>query len=181
MTDKSSCSIYELKAALGHLCHAHCSRTQPNVWSLSWSHHCYICYLLCLPSVTQFLVTLVICWRIYCLPYHIMVLFQHFLMMKTSSFDDSTSGFTFIIGEFLCFSCRLSPIDWQTVESFPCSTSAYIYSHGLDCTSSLGLFMKTLVPHLWTKLRKIMFHLCTQLPDLWRLIIIVYCGRDPPL
>ena len=90
-------------------------------------------------------------------------------------------GFTFIIGEFLCFSFQLSPIDWQTVESSPCSTSTYIYSHGLDCTSSLGLFMKTLVLYLWTKLRKIMFYPFTQLPDLWRLITIVYYVFDPPL
>ena len=26
-----------------------------------------------------------------------------------------------------------------------------MYSHGLDCTDSLGLFMKTLVSYLWTK------------------------------
>ena len=41
-----------------------------------------------------------------------------------------------------------------------------IYSHGLDCTSSLGFFMKTLVSYLWTKLRKTMLYLFTQLPDL---------------
>jgi len=82
-------------------------------------------------------------------------------------FDDSTSGFTLIIGEFLCFSCQLSSIGWQTVEFSPCSTSAYPYSHGLDCTGSLGFCMKTLVLHLRTKLRKTMFHfLYIQLPDL---------------
>ena len=56
-----------------------------------------------------------------------------------------------------------------------------IYSHGLDCNGSLWLFMKTLVSYLWTKLCKIMLWLFTQLPYLWRLIIIVYCGFDPPL
>ena len=56
-----------------------------------------------------------------------------------------------------------------------------IYSHGLDCIGSLGLFMKTLVSYLWTKLHKTMLYLFTQLPDLWRLIILVYCGFDPPL
>ena len=48
--------------------------------------------------------------------------------------------------------------------TIPCLNSTYIYSHGLDCSGSLGLFMKTLVPHLWTKLHKIMFYLCTRLP-----------------
>ena len=54
-----------------------------------------------------------------------------------------------------------------------------IYSHGLDCTGSLGIFMKTLVSHPWTKLRKIMLWLLTQILDLWRFIIIVYCGFNP--
>ena len=49
-----------------------------------------------------------------------------------------------------------------------------IYSHGLDCTVSLGSFMKTLVLPLWTKSRKIMFSAYTQLPDLWRLIIVLW-------
>ena len=34
----------------------------------------------------------------------------------------------FTIGEFLCFSCQLSPIDWQYVESFPCSTSTHLFT-----------------------------------------------------
>ena len=41
-----------------------------------------------------------------------------------------------------------------------------IYSHGLDCTGSLGLFMKTLVSYLWTKLHKTMFYSDIQLPDI---------------
>jgi hypothetical protein len=59
-------------------------------------------------------------------------------------FDGSTSGFTFIIGELLCFSCQLSSIGWQTVESSPCSTSAYPYSHGLDCTWFFGILYEDL-------------------------------------
>ena len=59
-------------------------------------------------------------------------------------FDGSTSGFTFLIGEFLCFSCQLSSIGWQTVESSPCSTSAYLYSHGLDCTWFFGILYEDL-------------------------------------
>ena len=36
MIDKSSCIICKVKSCLGSsLCHAHCSRTQPNVLSLS--------------------------------------------------------------------------------------------------------------------------------------------------
>ena len=56
-----------------------------------------------------------------------------------------------------------------------------IYSHGLDFTGSLVFFTKTLGSYPWTKLRKIMLWSLTQLPNLWRLIIIVYCGLDPPL
>ena len=52
---------------------------------------------LCFPSFAQFLVTLVIRWRICFLPYHSMVPFQHFLMKKTYSFDDGTSGLIFIM------------------------------------------------------------------------------------
>ena len=40
-------------------------------------------YYLCLPSRIQFLVTLVICWRIHCLPHHSTVFHQYFLKMKT--------------------------------------------------------------------------------------------------
>ena len=81
------------------------------IYSLIQSLFYLLSFSLCLPSFTQFLVTLVIRWRIYCLPYHIMVLFQYFLKMKISIFDDRTSGFTSLIGEFLFFSCWLSLID----------------------------------------------------------------------
>ena len=104
MTNKSSCSI--LYTTLGHLCVGltvqglySMSDLQPNPIIVT-----SIIYL-CLPSFYQFLVTLVMHWRIYCLSYHSMVPFQHFLMTKTQSFHDGTSGVTFIIGEFLCFSC----------------------------------------------------------------------------
>ena len=96
-------------------------------------------------------------------------------------FDDSTSGFTLIIGEFLCFSCQLSSIGWQTVEFSPCSTSAYPYSHGLDCTGSLGFCMKTLVLHLWTKLRKTMFHFLYPASRSFEDSSLLSCGFDPPL
>ena len=84
MNDKSSCTIYKFKSFLGSsLCRAHCSRIYPCIWFLSWSHHFPIWYYLCLPSFIQFLVTLVIRWRIYCLPHHSMVSHQHFLTMNT--------------------------------------------------------------------------------------------------
>ena len=72
-------------------------------------------------------------------------------------------------------------IYWSTIY-WICSMFNFnnIYSHGLDCTSSLGLFMKTLVSHSWTNLCKIMLWLLTHPPYLWRFIIIVYCGFDPP-
>ena len=85
MRDKSSCPIYLLYAALGHLC---VMLTVQGLYLVSdLSPDPILLYLLsiylCLPSFSQFLVTLVIRWRIYCLPYHSMVLFQHFLMTKT--------------------------------------------------------------------------------------------------
>ena len=104
-------------------------------------------YYLCLPSLIQFLVTLVIRWRIYCLPHHNMVSHQHFLKTKTWSFDDGTLGFTFIIGEFLCFSFQLSPIDWKSVESFPCCISIHLFTWpGLYWF--LCILTKTLGSHL---------------------------------
>ena len=42
----------------------------------------------------------------------------------------------------------------------------------------LGSCMKTLVPHLWTKLHKTMFRFYIQLLDLWRLIIIILWLRS---
>ena len=53
------------------------------IYSLIQSPLYLLSFSLCLPSFAQFLVTLVIRWRIYCLPYHSMVQFQHFLMTKT--------------------------------------------------------------------------------------------------
>ena len=84
MTDKSSCPICKVKSCIGSsLCRAHCSRIYPYIWSISSSHHCPIWYYLCIPSFIQFLVTLVIHWRIYFLPHHNMVSHQHFLKMNT--------------------------------------------------------------------------------------------------
>ena len=46
MADKSSCSLYKLCAALGHLCGVLTIQGLfPNVCFIAWSHHCYICYL----------------------------------------------------------------------------------------------------------------------------------------
>ena len=104
MTDKSSCSV--LYAALGHLYVVLIFQGLYSMFDLQPDSIIVISVIyLCLPSFSQFLVTLVIHQRIYCLSYHSMVPFQHFLMTKAQSFDDGTSGFTFIIGEFLFFSC----------------------------------------------------------------------------
>ena len=84
MTYKSSCSIYKLKAALGHLCVVLIVQGLHPMFDLYLDPIIVISVIyLCLPSFSQFLVTLVIRWRIYCLPYHSMVPFQHFLMTKT--------------------------------------------------------------------------------------------------
>ena len=144
MTDKSSCTICKSKAALGHLCVM--LTVQGSIPSSDYYPDSIIILFeqyLCLPSHTQFLVTLVFCWRIYFPPHHNTVSHQHFLKTKNQSFDDGTLGFTFIIGELLCFSCQfhllidnlLNPIHVQL---------QHIYSHGLDCTSSFGFLMKTL-------------------------------------
>ena len=112
MTDKFSCSIYKLKAALGHLCvmlivqglHPMFDLYPDSIIVISVIY----CVSLLLPSSQSLLSSvggsvafLITTW------FH----FQYFLMVKTQSFDDRTSGFIFIIGEFLCFSCQLLLID----------------------------------------------------------------------
>ena len=94
-------------------------------------------YYLCLPSHIQFLVTLVICWRIHCLPHHSKVSHQYFLKTKTQSFDDGTLGFTIITGELLCFSCQFHSLSDILLSSFHVRLQ-HIYSHGKDCTGSFG-------------------------------------------
>ena len=50
MTDRSSCSIYTLYAALGHICVVLTVQgIFPNVCFISWSHNCYIYYLFVFP------------------------------------------------------------------------------------------------------------------------------------
>ena len=85
MIDKSSCPIYLLYTALGHLCVVLTVQGFFHylIYSLIQSRLYMLSIYLCLPSFSQFRVTLVIRWRISCLPYHSMVLFQHFLMTKT--------------------------------------------------------------------------------------------------
>ena len=50
-------------------------------------------------------------------------------------FDDSTSGFTFIIGEFLCFSSQFHSL-FDILMSYFHVLLQHIYSHGKDCTGS---------------------------------------------
>ena len=83
ITDKSSFSICKLKFALGHLCvvltvqgFIHASNYYPDPIIILSKYH------ICLPSRIQFLVNLMIHWRIYCLPHHNIVSHQHFLKMK---------------------------------------------------------------------------------------------------
>ena len=77
MTDKSSCSIYPLYAALGHICVVLIVQGLYPMSDLSPDPIIVISVIyLCFPSFAQFLVTLVIRWRICCLPYHSMVPFS---------------------------------------------------------------------------------------------------------
>ena len=91
MTDNSSCYIYKLKDSLGHLYFM--LTVQGSIPSSDYYPDSIIIlseYYLCLPSHIQFLVTLVICWRIHCLRHHNMVSHQYLLKTKTQSFDDGT-------------------------------------------------------------------------------------------
>ena len=84
MTDRSSGHICKSKASLGHLCVV--LTVQGFILVSDYYPDSIIIlsdYYLCLPSLIQFLVTLVIHWRIYFLPHHSMVSLQHFLKMKT--------------------------------------------------------------------------------------------------
>ena len=76
ITDRSSCSIYKLYAALVHLCVVLIVQGLFPMSNLSPDPIIVIFVIsLCLPSFAQFLVTLVIHWRICFLPYHSMVPF----------------------------------------------------------------------------------------------------------
>ena len=84
MTDKSSCSICKLKNALGH--HYVVLTIQGFIPSSDYYPDSIIIlseYYLFLPSRIQFLVTLVICWRIHYLPHHSIVSHHHFLKTNT--------------------------------------------------------------------------------------------------
>ena len=84
MTDKSSCPICKVKSALGHL--SVVLIHQGSIPSSDYYPNSIIIlfeYYLCLPSCIQFLVTLMICWRIHFLPHHSMIFHQHFLKMET--------------------------------------------------------------------------------------------------
>ena len=148
MTDKSSCLICKLKVALGHLCVV--LTVQGFIPSSNYYPDSIIIlskYYLCLPSLIQFLVTLLIHWRIYFLPHHSMVSYQYFLKMKTQSFDNGTLGFTIIFGEILCFSCQFHLLFENLLNPFLVRLQ-HIYSHGLDCTGSFVFFTHTLGSHL---------------------------------
>ena len=87
MKDTSSCSIFKLKAALGHLYVVLTIQGFIPVFAYYPYSIIILCdYYLCLPSLIQFLVTLVICWRIQCLPHHHTFSHQYLLKTKTYSF-----------------------------------------------------------------------------------------------
>ena len=129
MTDKSSRSICKVKSFLGSsLCHAHCSRIYPCIWLLSWFHHYPIWVLL----VFTFS---------YTVPSHSCYLLEDPLP------SSSQYGFSLVLpeDEYLAFwrwylrihfhhwwtpllQLSISPIDWQCVESFPCSTSTHLFT-----------------------------------------------------
>ena len=87
----------------------------------------------------------------------------------------------FYFCEFLCLSCQLSPIGWQSVESYPCSTSI----------TSIHLAWIALV--LWGFWRRPSVHiyglscarLCCGHLHSFQIFedssLFVYCGFDPPL
>ena len=84
MTDKSSCPIYyTLPRVISVSCSLFKDSSHYLIYTLIQSPLYLLSFSLCLSSFAQFLVTFVVCWRIYCLPYHNMVQFQHFLMTKT--------------------------------------------------------------------------------------------------
>ena len=133
----------KLKAALGHLYvvltvqrFIPTSDYYPDSIIILSKHY------LCLPSFIQFLVILVIHWRIYFLPHHGMVSHRHFLKMKTYSFDDGTLGFTIIIGELLFFSCQFHLLIDNLLSPFHVRLQ-HFYSHGMDCTGSFGFRWRT--------------------------------------
>ena len=182
MTDKSSCSTYKLYAALGHLCGVLTVQGLfPNVWSIAWSHHCYICYLFVspffcpvpshscdpledlLPSLSQhgFVSTLPDDEDLEFWQWYLRIHFDHWWIPLLQ---------LLIIIYWLTNCWILSMFDF----SLPLFTWLGLYWF-------FGILMKTLVSHIWTKLHNIMFHLCTHRPDIWRLVIILYCGFDPPL
>ena len=111
------------------LCCANCSRILPNVWSITWSYHCYICYLFTCVSL------------FFPIPSHscdpledlFPSLSQHGSVSVFPDDEDLEFWQSYLrihlhFCEFLFFSYRLSPIGWQSVESYPFLTSiTYIH------------------------------------------------------
>ena len=117
----------------------------------------FVIYL-CLPSFSQFLVTLVIHWRIYCLPYHSTVPFSVLPDGEDLEFWRSYLRIHFhywwipllqlsIITYWLTNCWILSMFDF----SLPLFTWLGLYWF-------FGILYEDLSSHLWTKLRKIMFY-----------------------
>ena len=159
MTDKSSCIIYKVKSCLGSsLCHAHGSRIYPCFCLLSWFDHYPIWYHLCLPSFIQFLVTLVICWRICCLPYHSMVPFSVLPDGKDLEFWRSYLRIHFYHWWIPLLQLSII-IYWLTnywiLSMFDFSLPLFAW---LGLYWFFGILYEDLSSHLWTKLRNIMFY-----------------------
>ena len=84
MTYNYNYPICKLKYSLGHLCVV--LIVQGSIPSFDYKPDSIIIlseYYLCLTSCIQFLVTLVICWRIHYLHHHNMVSHRYFLERKT--------------------------------------------------------------------------------------------------
>ena len=160
MTDKSSCSIYELKLP----------------WVISVSCSLFKDLTLCLiytliPSFSYLL--LLVSPFFYPVPSHscdpledLLPSLSQYGSASALPDDEDLEFWRSYLGIhfWLIPLFQLSVITYLLTICWICSMFNFnnIYLHGLDCTGSLGLFMKTLVSHLWTKLRKVMLWLLTQ-------------------
>ena len=148
MTDKSSCPICKVKSCLGsYLCRAHCSRIHPCFYLLSWFHH-YPIWLLLVSAFP------------YSVPSHscdpLEGLFpsssQHNFSSTLPEDEDLEFWQWYLRIHFHhwwtpLIQLSISPIDWQSVESFPCSISTHLFTW-LGLHWSLWILMKTLGSHL---------------------------------
>ena len=168
MIDKSSCSIYPLYAALGHLCVVVLFKdyTQCLIYSL-------------IPSLL----------------YLYLFVSPFFCPVPSHSCDPLEDLLPSLSQHFSAFSTSwwwrprvlmMVPLDsisslvnsFASVFNYP--FAAYPYSHGLDCTGSLGSFMKTLVPPFGLSCARPCLILISS-SQIFEDSSLLYCGFDPPL